>query len=178
MLNMASKAQIRTRLSRLGLAPSPRSWLDSIAKSIPILSMLLTALLSFGNSSSDNPLPITPLEQVRTDVVNKINYERSNLSFLQPLSPDLDLHHSAQEVAQRNADTQSEGEVPDPQGNLVVLQMHMSYAETNANSIVSTFLNSPAHRVLLLADDYDAIGVGIAHHGTQAWVVVQFTVSG
>ncbi|ALP50932.1 CAP domain-containing protein [Corynebacterium glutamicum] len=170
----ALAAQARTLLERWGVAPTHASFVESIAKAIPILSILLTLIVTVNGISSGNPVQPPALEQVRTDVVNKINYERGNEGLL-TLSPELELHTAAQAIAQRNADTISEEDVPDPEGNLVVLQQNLPYANTNADTIVDRFLNSPKHAKLLLANNYEAIGVGVAYKDDRAWIVVEFT---
>lgn len=170
----ALAAQARTQLEKWGVAPTHASFVESIAKAIPILSILLTLIVTLSGISSGNPIQPPALEQIRTDVVNKINYERGNEGLLM-LSPELKLHTAAQAIAQRNADTISEKDVPDPEGNLVVLQQNLPYANTNADTIVDRFLNSEEHAELILADKYDAIGVGVAYKDERAWIVVEFT---
>lgn len=167
-------AQARTLLEKWGVAPTHASFVESIAKAIPILSILLTLIVTLNGISSGNPVQPPALEQVRTDVVNKINYERSQQGLVS-IIPELDLHTAAQTIAQRNADSNSEESVPDPEGNLVVLQQNLPYANANADTIVDRFLNSPDHAELLLANDYEAIGVGVAYKGDHAWIVVEFT---
>lgn len=170
----ALAAQARTLLERWGVAPTHASFVESIAKAIPILSILLTLIVTLNGISSGNPVQPPALEQVRTDVVNKINYERNQKSLVS-ISPELELHTAAQTIAQRNADSKSEESVPDPEGNLVVLQQNLPYSNTNADTIVDRFLNSEEHAELILADKYDAIGVGVAYKDERAWIVVEFT---
>ncbi|BAU96851.1 hypothetical protein N24_2589 [Corynebacterium suranareeae] len=168
-------AQARALLEKWGVAPTHAQFIESIAKAIPILSILLTLIVTL-NGISTGKAPESPaLSQVRTDVVNKINNVRGGEGLL-ILTADLNLHTAAQEIAERNAEAGTEEEVPDPEGNLVVLQQNLPYADANADTIVDRFLASPAHAELLLANDYEAVGVGVAYKGDHAWVVVQFTV--
>lgn len=167
-------AQARTLLEKWGVAPTHASFVESIAKAIPILSVLLTLIVTANGISSGNVPESPALSQVRTDVITKINYERTEKGLV-VLTTDLELHKAAQAIAERNADANSEESVPDPEGNLVVLQQNLPYANANADTIVDRFLNSPDHAKLLLANDYEAIGVGVAYKGDHAWIVVEFT---
>ncbi|MFP7364169.1 CAP domain-containing protein [Corynebacterium callunae] len=168
--------QVRTWLQQFGVAPSYAEIISSLARAIPILSILLTAIIGFNAASNGNPSQSPVLDQLRTDVINKINYERSPHGLI-PLTPEVNLHSAAQKEAEENAATKTEGPVADPEGNLVVLQINMPYAQANADYIVDTLLASPAHRDVLLTPIYEAIGVGASYSGDHVWVVVEFTIS-
>ncbi|ANE04728.1 CAP domain-containing protein [Corynebacterium crudilactis] len=167
-------AQARVLLEKWGMAPTHASFIESIAKAIPILSILLTLIITLNGISTGTAPQPPALAQVRTDILNKINYER-NQQGLVGIAPEIPLHDAAQQIAQGNADSGVEGTIPDPEGNLVVLQMHLPYAEANADTIIDRFLASPEHADLLLAKDYEAIGIGVAYKNDLSWVVVQFT---
>ncbi|ALC06643.1 hypothetical protein CDES_11385 [Corynebacterium deserti GIMN1.010] len=168
-------AQARPQLERWGVAPAQANVLEQLAKAIPVLSIILTLIISLSGISNGNVPTAPALEQVRTDVVNRINEVRPSHG-LGPVGIDTELHSNAQAIAVRNANAGTEEPVPDPEGNLVVLQMNLPYSQLDATRIVDTFVNSPAHAELLFAPDYEGVGVGIANKGDHAWVVVQFTV--
>ncbi|AGG67542.1 CAP domain-containing protein [Corynebacterium callunae] len=168
--------QVRTWLQQFGVQPSQADIISSLSRAIPILSILLTAILSFNAISSGNTSQAPQLDQLRTDVIAKINYERNQQGLLS-ITPGVDLHNAAQKEAEENAATGTEGPVADPAEDLVVLQINMPYGQANADYIVDTLLASPAHRDLLLAPSYQAVGVGAAYKGDRVWVVVEFTIN-
>ena len=74
--------QVRTWLQQFGVQPSQADIISSLSRAIPILSILLTAILSFNAISSGNTSQAPQLDQLRTDVIAKINYDRIQQGLL------------------------------------------------------------------------------------------------
>lgn len=170
----ALAAQARTLLEKWGVAPSHASFVESIAKAIPILSILLTLIVTLNGISSGNVPKSPELSQVRTDVFNKINNVRGTANEVQL---DLELNEAAQTLAQKNADSNSSKNTPEREDNLAILQQYLPYSDANAETIVNRFLDSPEHAGPLLEKRNETIGVGVAYNGNRVWVVVEFTVA-
>lgn len=170
----ALAAQARTLLEKRGVAPSHASFVESIAKAIPILSILLTLIVTLNGISSGNVPKSPELSQVRTDVFNKINNVRGTANEVQL---DLELNEAAQTLAQKNADSNSSENTPEREDNLEILQQYLPYSDANAETIVNRFLDSPEHAGRLLEKRNETIGVGVAYNGNRVWVVVEFTLA-
>ncbi|WP_080796497.1 CAP domain-containing protein [Corynebacterium pacaense] len=148
--------------------------IETLSRLIPLLSIILTAVLSLapflsGLSSGNpgEPVGVTE-ERMRTDLLTGIQYQRG---FAGP-ELDLERHAAAQTWAERNAASGSEENSPE---DIAMVQAHLPSNEADAGAFLGLWMGSQPHAAVLLDPDNTRVGIGVASNNGITYAVVQFT---
>lgn len=175
---------INTVIRQFGAANG--NFVESLARALPFLSVLLTAIITIGTiitggdentgPGTEQPPVVTPVEnaQMRTDLELAINYQRSQQG-LQPAEFDMSLRSSAQQKAMENAAGGSLATQAQSESQIIRLQARQDTATATADSFIHLWAQDDANYNALMSPENDAIGVGVAEAGGKTYAVVQFT---
>lgn len=172
-------SQIRAAIRRLGITNG--TVVDSLSNLVPILSVLLTLVITVAtvltglddsdDAGPDEPPIVVPVvnEQMRTDLVRAINYHR-----IVPASFNLELHASAQEKATDNATGGRLGTATAAESQIVMLQARQSTDIASVDGFLTMWMEDYPNYEVLMHEDNESFGVGIAEANGQTYAVVQF----
>ena len=166
-------SQIRAAIRRLGITNG--TVVDSLSNLVPILSVLLTLVITVAtvltgldDSDGDTPQPVVN-EQMRSDLLRAINYHR-----IVPASFDLELYASAQKKAVENA-TEGHMDTAATGGNrILMLQARQNTDIASVDGFLSLWMDNEDNYDALMHPDNREIGVGVAEAAGTTYAVVQF----
>ena len=166
-------SQIKAATRRLGITNG--TVVDSLSNLVPILSVLLTLVITVAtvltgldDSDGDTPQPVVN-EQMRTDLLRAINYHRDI-----PVDFDLELHASAQRQAVVNAIGGGPTQATADSGRILMLQAHQDTSSASVDDFLELWNQDHPNYDALMHPDNREIGVGVAETAGTTYAVVQF----
>lgn len=166
-------SQIRAAIHRLGITNG--TVVDSLSNLVPILSVLLTLVITVAtvltgldDSDGDTPQPVVN-EQMRTDLLRAINYHRDI-----PVDFDLELHVSAQRQAVVNATAGDNDVATADSGHILMLQAYQHTDRASVDDFLELWRQYRLNYDALMHPDNREIGVGVAEATGTTYAVVQF----
>ncbi len=160
---------------------------DSLARAIPILSIILTLFITLspiisGMSSSEdpddgsNPPIVLPVEntQMRLDLLQAINVHRPQHGAV-PAEFDAELYASAQRKANQNAASGGFDIAAFDTTNIVLLQARQDSSIASVDNFMEMWMSDYHNFQALMDPDNHSIGIGVAMAEGKTYAVVQFT---
>ncbi|WJY93007.1 hypothetical protein CFAEC_11005 [Corynebacterium faecale] len=171
--------EITAIVRKMGLANG--NPVETLSRLVPVLSVVLTLIITVAtvltglddsdDAGPDEPPIVVPVvnEQMRTDLVRAINYHR-----IVPASFNLELHASAQEKATDNATGGRLGTATAAESQIVMLQARQSTDIASVDGFLTMWMEDYPNYEVLMHEDNESFGVGIAEANGQTYAVVQF----